>query len=73
MSAYPAAGPHCTLGCGERLVWTAEMVNDKAPGTNELATSARAVMNPFAMLTAYKLRMARNEGKRTAGESFKRE
>ena len=73
MSAYPVAGPHCTLGCGEGLVWTAAMVNDRAPGTNELATSARDVMNPFAMLTVYKLRMARNEGQRTASESFKRE
>lgn len=73
MSAYPVAGLHCTLGCGEALVWTVEMVNDRAPGTNELATSARAVMNPFPMLTVYESRLARNEGKRTASESFKRE
>lgn len=73
MSAYPVAGPHCTLGCGEALVWTVEMVNDRAPGTNELATSARAVMNPFAMLTVYESRLARDEGKRTVNESFKRE
>lgn len=50
MLAYPVAALHCTLGCGEALVCVEEMVNDRAPGTNELATSARAVSNPFAML-----------------------
>lgn len=44
MLAYPVAGLHCTLVCVE------EMVNERAPGTNELATSARAVRDPFAML-----------------------
>jgi hypothetical protein len=70
IGAYPVAGLHCTLVSGEALVGTAEIVRDRAPEMNELATSARAVVNPFTMLTVYKMRMAGNEGKRTASESF---
>lgn len=51
ISAYAVAALHCTLGWEEALVDVEEMVNDRAPGTNELATSASPAMSPFAMLS----------------------